>query len=155
MTQIHDQGTSSLWQNVGSAVSGWMRGLSSAFENARARSALRSEFDRLDQAGELDHVLNDIGLSRYQLPTLYRNHSGSARRLADMLKRLRIEVSPRAQNGLEMRAIQRTCLLCAVSGRCDRWVKSDSGEDPHEFCPNGLAFDQMVITGEASYNPKP
>jgi len=154
MTQIHNQEANGFWQTVGTAVSGWAGNLAGAFENARARSALRSEFDRLDQAGELDHVLNDIGLSRYELPTLYRNHAGSARRLADMLKRLRIEVSPRAQNGAEMRAIQRTCLLCAVSGRCDRWLKSETGEDPHEFCPNGLAFDQMVIAGEATYNQK-
>jgi hypothetical protein len=155
MPQIHEQEAAGLWRQVGAVVGGWRQRLGRALDDARSRSALRNEFAHLEQAGELDLVLDDIGLSRAAVPTLVHNHPGAARRLAGMLKRLRIEPSQETQNGAEMRAIQRSCLLCAVSGHCERWLASGSNEDPHQFCPNGSALDELVVSGKATYSQKP
>lgn len=155
MSEHYDQPATGVWQHVGAVVSGLKQRIGRAVDNARARSELRSEFAHLDQAGELDLVLSDIGLSRSELPTLVHNHPGAARRLAAMLKRLRIKLAPEVENDAEMRAIQRTCLLCAASGHCDRWLATESSDNPHRFCPNGDAFDDLVTSGKASYDPTP
>ncbi len=125
--------------------------LARAIGDARARAALRAEFAHLQTTGELDRVLSDLGIGQGQISTLIENHPGSPRRLAAMLRRLRIEVAPAARNSADMRAIERTCLLCAASGHCDRWLRSDGSEDPRHFCPNASAFVDLVAAGEATY----
>lgn len=117
----------------------------------RERVALRAEFAQLGQTGQLDRVLSDIGVDPAAISTLIKNHPGAPRRLAAMLRRLRIEPTPQGLASTEMRAIQRTCLLCAASGKCDRWLGSDGSEDPSHFCPNAEAFHDLIGSGKAIY----
>lgn len=117
----------------------------------RDRAALRAEFARLKQTGELERVLSDIGVDPAAISTLIQNHPGAPRRLAAMLRRLRIEPTPQGLASTDMRAIQRTCLLCAASGKCDRWLASDGSEDPSRFCPNTEAFRDLLASGKAAY----
>lgn len=117
----------------------------------RDRAALRAEFAHLKQTGELDRVLSDVGVDPSALSTLIRNHPGAPRRMAAMLRRLRIEPTPQGLASTDMRAIQRSCLLCAASGKCDRWLGSDGSEDPSHFCPNAEAFRDLVLSGKATY----
>lgn|SRR5262249_19663712 len=117
----------------------------------RERAALRAEFARLKQTGELDRVLCDIGVEPAEVSTLIENHPGAPRRLAAMMRHLQIEPTPQGLASTDMRAIQRTCLLCAVSGHCDRWADSDGLEDPGHFCPNAEAFRDLVASGKATY----
>ena len=117
----------------------------------RDRAALRAEFAHLRDTGQLDRVLNDIGVDPSEVSVLIQNHPGSARRMAAMLRRLRIEVTPKTLSSADMRAIQRTCLLCAASGKCDRWLHSETSEDPSHFCPNSEAFRDLVSSGKAAY----
>lgn len=124
--------------------------LTRAIGEVRDRATLRAEFARLRQAGQLDRVLSDLGVEASQVSTLIDNHPGSARRMAAMLRRLRIEPTPAGRDSVDMRAIQRTCLLCAASGRCDRWLRSESSQDPSHFCPNADAFGDLVASGKAT-----
>lgn len=124
--------------------------LTRAIGDVRDRAALRAEFARLRESGQLDRVLGDLGVEQSQVPTLIDNHPGSARRMAAMLRRLRIEPTSAGRDSTDMRAIQRTCLLCAASGRCDRWLRSESSEDPSHFCPNAEAFSDLVASGKAT-----
>ena len=117
----------------------------------RGRAALRAEFAQLRKTGQLDRVLSDIGVDPGEVSTLIANHPGAPRRLAAMLRRLRIEPTPRGRASVDMRAIQRTCLLCAASGHCDHWLDSDGSEDPGQFCPNAEAFRDLVVSGKATY----
>jgi Family of unknown function (DUF6455) len=117
----------------------------------RDRAALRTEFAHLRDTGQLDRVLSDIGVDPSEVMLLIRNHPGSARRMAAMLRRLRIDVAPEQLNSVDMRAIQRTCLLCAASGKCERWLHSEGPEDPSYFCPNSEAFRDLVASGAAIY----
>jgi hypothetical protein len=122
-----------------------------AFDEMRQRAALRAEFAHLRDTGQLDRVLGDIGVEPTQIPTLIKNHPGAARRMTAMLRRLRIEPTPEAVNSVDIRAIQRTCLQCAASGKCDRWLHSQSSEHPSSFCPNSEAFRDLVAVGKATY----
>ena len=121
-----------------------------AFDEIRQRAVLRAEFAHLRNSGQLDRVLSDIGVDHSQISTLIKNHPGSARRMVAMLRRLRIEPTSEAVNSVDMRAIQRTCLLCAASGKCDRWLHSEGSEDPSSFCPNSEAFRDLVAEGMAT-----
>jgi hypothetical protein len=117
----------------------------------RERAALRAEFAHLRQTGELDRVLSDIGVDPAAISTLIQNHPGAPRRLGAMLQRLRVEPTPQGRTSTDMRAVERTCLLCAASGKCDRWLNSDGSEDPSHFCPNAEAFRDLVASSKATY----
>ncbi len=125
--------------------------LARAIGEARGRAALRAEFARLRDDGQLDQVLKDLGIEAAELSTLFRNHPGAPRRLATMLWHLRIEATKKGRKSWEMRAIERTCSLCETSGKCDRWLAFGRSEDPNQFCPNAEAFRELVASGKAKY----
>ncbi len=124
-------------------ILGCRRRLSRMLRDANARAELRQEFANLEQAGVLDTVLSDMGLSRLEMPTIVENHPGARRRLAGMLRRLGIRTTKAVRGGVEMRAIQQACLLCEAGGRCERWLRGSSHDDPRRFCPNAEAFDDL------------
>ncbi len=121
-----------------------------AITEAKDRAALRAEFAHLRETGQLDRVLSDIGVDPAEIPTLIRNHPGAPRRLAAMLRYLRIEATKEGRNSIEMRTIERTCSLCEAGGKCDHWLRSDGSEDPSTFCPNTQAFHELVASGKAT-----
>jgi uncharacterized protein DUF6455 len=123
--------------------------LARAVAEAKDRAALRAEFAHLRETGQLDRVLNDIGVDSAELPTLIRNHPGAPRRLAAMLRYLRIEATKEGRSSIEMRTIERTCSLCEAGGKCDQWLRTDGSEDPSHFCPNTQAFHELVASGKA------
>lgn len=111
--------------------------------DARLRDELRHELRCLDQAGELDGALAEIGLSRAAIPELLRRYPGSVRRYGAMAGRLGVRPpSPRA--GLvALVGSRRRCLFCGESARCDRWLDSDARRGNEEFCPNAATFAAM------------
>lgn len=130
-------------RGLAAALLGCKRRLSRVMRDAHARAELRQELTHLEEAGALDAVLSDAGLSRSEVPTIVENHPGAGQRLAGMLSRLGIGDTAAARGGAELQAIQRTCLLCRTSARCDRWLNGSSNDDPRRFCPNAEAFDEM------------
>lgn len=120
-----------------------------AIGEAKDRAALRAEFAHLKDSGQLERVLSDIGVEPAELPTLIRNHPGAPRRLAAMLRYLRIEATKEGRSSFEMRAIERTCSLCEAGSKCDHWLRSDGSGDPSTFCPNTKAFHELIASGKA------
>jgi uncharacterized protein DUF6455 len=120
-----------------------------AINEVKDRAALRAEFAHLRDTGQLERVLNDIGVDPAELPALIRNHPGAPRRLAAMLRHLRIEATKEGTASIEMRTIERTCSLCEAGARCDHWLRSDGSEDPSTFCPNTQAFHDLIASGKA------
>ena len=116
----------------------------------RDRAALRAEFAHLRDTGQLDRVLSDIGVDPAEIPTLIKNHPGAPRRLAAMLRHLRIDATKDGRSSWEMRTIERTCSLCEAGAKCDRWLRSAGSEDPGHFCPNTQAFHDLVLAGKAT-----
>lgn len=151
MAQFVEDTPHGVWQKVGRKVTGVTRRLGRAIAEARSRAALRGELSRLEEAGELDLVLSDLGVSRSEVPALAQNHPGASRRLAGMLHRLGIRVVPEGRASADMRAIERTCLLCGATGQCERWLRSSRPTSlARNFCPNSPAFDALVIAGKAT-----
>ncbi len=151
MTQSIEE-TQSKVSNTFFGLVGWCTShLARTFAEVRDRAALRAEFAHLGDDGQLDRVLNDLGIEASQLPTLFRNHPSASRRLAVMLRYLRVEATKEGGKSWQMRAIERTCSLCDASGKCDRWLVSDRTDDPSQFCPNSEAFRELVASGKAKY----
>jgi len=111
--------------------------------DVRARTAIRSEFARLDSCGELGPMLSDFGLSSSALPEIVKNHPAAPRRLAGMLQRLGVKPTASQQRGAEMRAIERACLQCGAGRQCDHWLRSGTLGQERRFCPNAEAFDRL------------
>lgn len=111
--------------------------------DARLREELRYELRCLDEAGELDGALAQIGLSRAAIPELLRRYPGSVRRYAAMAERVGVRPpSPRA--GLvALVGSRRRCLFCGASRHCDHWLESDARRGYQEFCPNAGTFDEL------------
>jgi uncharacterized protein DUF6455 len=121
-----------------------------AITEAKDRAALRAEFAHLKDNGQLERVLSDIGVEAAELPTLIRNHPGAPRRLAAMLRYLRLAPTKEGRTSFEMRAIERTCSLCDAGKKCDHWLRATGSEDPNTFCPNTKAFHELVASGKAT-----
>ena len=121
--------------------------LARARADARLREELRYELRCLEQAGELDGALANIGLARAAIPELLRRYPGSVRRYGAMARRIGVRPpSPRA--GLvALIGSRRRCLFCGESGRCDRWLEADTRTGYRAFCPNADTFDGMKQRG--------
>lgn len=130
------QRTGGLWER-------WKQRWARMRADARLREELRYELRCLDQAGELDGALEQIGLSRAAIPELLRRYPGSVRRYGAMAARLGARPpSPRA--GLvALMGSRRRCLFCGETSRCDHWLASDARRGNEIFCPNAEAFDAM------------
>lgn len=111
--------------------------------DARLREELRYELRCLDEAGELDGALEQIGLSRAAIPELLRRYPGSVRRYGAMAARIGARPpSPRA--GLvALVGSRRRCLFCSETARCDRWLESDARRGNEAFCPNAESFNAL------------
>jgi len=138
--------TASPWRR-GRAMWGELKHrLATAREDARVRGDLEYELACLDQAGELDGVLEGIGLSRAALPIVIKNYPGSMRRFLGMTRRLRIGAQPAPTLRVGIDALfgpRRRCLFCAESRRCESWLRTGRGESYGAFCPNAPVFDRM------------
>lgn len=134
------------WARIAVVLAQWKQRFARLREDARVRAALKYELQCLDQAGELDGALANIGLSRGAVPVLLRNYPGSARRFWAMTRRLGIagDRPPTLQAGLaSLFGPRRRCLFCSQSGRCERWLREDRADDYRAFCPNANAFERM------------
>ena len=114
--------------------------------DARLRAELKYELRCLDEAGELDGALANIGLARAAIPVLLRQYPGSVRRYATMARRVGISAQrlPSFHAGLAaLFGPRRRCLFCTESRRCERWLASGAREGTRAFCPNADAFERM------------
>lgn len=114
--------------------------------DARLRDELRYELKCLDEAGELDGALANVGLSRAAIPSLLKNYPGCMRRFTAMTRRLGVGADrpPSLKGGLAALFGQRLrCLYCAERRTCERWLASDATEGNRDFCPNANSFERM------------
>jgi Family of unknown function (DUF6455) len=134
---------SSLWNRTTSLFAASARRVETAVQECCARARLRAELNRVEQWGDLDLMLDDVGLPRWAPFQMLRNHTKAPGRLAGMLNRLGIIPTPKQQMSAEMREVQRTCLLCVSGRRCDHWLKRGHLGEERAFCPNAEAFDRL------------
>jgi hypothetical protein len=114
----------------------------------REKAALRHEIQLLDEAGELDRVLADAGISADDIPDLLAAHPGADHQLADMMCRLGIDatrVPPVPTSSETLHDMERRCAACAAWRECRSWLASDKDDAAyHQFCPNAHALDEIL-----------
>jgi hypothetical protein len=114
--------------------------------DARLRGELKYELKCLDEAGELDGALANIGLSRAAISTLIKHYPGCVRRFTTMSRRIGVGGNrpPTLRGGLAaLFGQRRRCLFCTEQKRCERWLASGATEGYRDFCPNASSFERM------------
>lgn len=118
--------------------------IAAAREDARVRGELQLELACLDQAGELDGVLDSLGLSRGAVDFLLEQYPGSARRFGAMAERLGVaDQLPPAAAIDALSGPRRRCLFCEEVRQCEHWIKDGQTEGYDKFCPNAPTFDAL------------
>jgi uncharacterized protein YjiS (DUF1127 family) len=122
--------------------------LAQAVEGWREHRAIDCELAELAAQGNLDRVLDDVGLTRSDIPSLLKGHPGAARQLAEMLERLGIAPRDIAANH-DMREVELRCIGCASWRRCRKWLRSGAADDRWQgFCPNAGTYARMLAKPE-------
>jgi hypothetical protein len=106
----------------------------SALRDLAARHALRQELLECDRSGVLDGVLAEVQMSRGDLEPMIGDYPLSRRLFGAMAARL--QVDPRSDGPLMLRALQHTCAVCTHQRECRHWLESGRSEGYDEFCPN-------------------
>lgn len=109
--------------------------------DCRRRSAFRRELAQLDRSGSLDVVLDDLGLTRWEMDKIARGYPEAERLLPMMADRRGIELEkldPR-----DLFALRHTCSLCDQNRSCRRWLAGGEAQDAARFCPNAGLFEKL------------
>jgi uncharacterized protein YjiS (DUF1127 family) len=135
--------------NMLQAIAGVPRRVALTLEAWREHIALDCELAELETQGDLDKVLDDVGLSRSDIPRLLGSHPGCAHQLARMLEALRI-APQQLESKTEMREVELRCIGCATWRRCRDWLDSEAADDRwRDFCPNANVFAPLVSRRQA------
>ena len=110
-----------------------------SFADSRERWRLRRELDSLEQRGELDAVLTDLGVNRGSLSQMIAGSGRSPRLLAAMIERLGLDRAV-LRHSRYIREIERNCAVCSEHRRCQAWLDSGAREGSSAFCPNAGLF---------------
>ena len=106
----------------------------------RRRSAFRQEIAQLDNSGNLDAILDDLGLSRWEVDKVARGYPEADRLLPNMANRRGIDLGKLDSHTVfELRHI---CALCDSHRACRRFL-AGGGHGEASFCPNRGRFGEL------------
>ena len=136
-----------MFTRLANAWAKWKQRWADSRVDALRRNELAYEIACLEQAGELEGVLNNIGLGQGAVPFLLKRHPGAIRRHAALCKRLRIPgANAEPSRGLgALRGAQLRCVLCPSARRCERWLRATYRGVP-AFCPSRTTFERQLNT---------
>ena len=104
------------------------------------RSALREEIAAFDRAGTLDTLLDDLGLTRWEMNQIVRQYPEAEHLLPTMAYHLGIDLSTIDPHSLY--DLRHTCSLCESHRECRHFLAE--GQTAHaDFCPNKKLFDSL------------
>lgn len=129
----------------------WKERWADARIDARRRDDLAHEIACLEHAGELDGVLNTLGLGRGAVPLLLKRYPGAIRRHAAVCDRLRV-ASPDRPEAVGLGALsggQLRCILCPSVASCEKWLRGGDMRLP-AFCPGRSAFERRARVPRAA-----
>ncbi|HXX85927.1 MAG TPA: hypothetical protein VEN29_18350 [Casimicrobiaceae bacterium] len=121
-----------------------MRYATKRFDERRFLARHRAYIEQLDREGELDAVLEVVGLTREQLTALQVSPIASAELMQAMLARRgfrSIDADGRRAEDLQLR-----CRACKSWRECRRWVAGEGQDGDYRlFCPNAEDFEEVGI----------
>ena len=106
----------------------------------RRRSAFRQEIAALERAGTLDAILEDLGLSRWEMDKVADGFPEAERLLPNMANRRGIDLGKVEADSLY--ELRHTCSICAKHRACRRFLAA-GGEGDASFCPNSALFAKL------------
>ena len=121
----------------------FFKGIKRWLAREASRRQMRAQIDSLDRADLLDEVLRDCSMSRSDVGAIIDADPETPRRLGAMLAQF--DLTERVHNGGRsyLREIEKTCLLCQSTDRCDRWLGGDKAEPVGDFCGNAETFEAL------------
>jgi uncharacterized protein YjiS (DUF1127 family) len=141
MPQSRDAHARNWFGTAGASVSDLVCRLITALDDWRERERLRSELAGLANTGELDGVLQEVGLSRGEIPVLLAGRPGAAHRMDEMMRRLGLDRAALSASG-ELRDAEWRCMRCPAWRRCRSWLAAEPlANDVPFFCPNLPSFE--------------
>ncbi|MBI3512730.1 MAG: hypothetical protein HY060_01455 [Proteobacteria bacterium] len=114
-----------------------------ALDDHRRRRALGRELADLESRHMLDATLDDIGLSRAQVPGLLDGFPQRQRLFRRMLARLGVPESRIADRAARNDLMWR-CTVCSAGQRCRAWLDAGRTRGNAAFCPNAAAFKRLA-----------
>jgi uncharacterized protein YjiS (DUF1127 family) len=108
-------------------------------ESWRHRNALAKELTALD-----DHQLEDLGITREQIPQLVSAHPEAPALMQRMMQRFGVAAESLADKPELRRLLQQVCNGCFARGECKRWLRSAAAGDYPGFCPNAPTFAELA-----------
>ena len=106
----------------------------------RRRSAFRQEIAQLDNSGNLDAILDDLGLSRWEIDKVVRGYPEADRLLPNMASCRGIDLGKLEPHTLF--ELRHACALCEAHRACRRFL-AEGGEGEASFCPNRARFGEL------------
>lgn len=133
------------------AGQGWVSAAVQRLRAWRARFALEAILSGLE-----DHQLDDLGITRAEIPAYARASPFALRLLNAMLARLEIApewVRPRSHAHDEL---LRACRVCPNVAVCRRWLATCTPPDGYRaFCPNATLLDKLARTSGGRHASDP
>ena len=113
-----------------------------ALEDVRCRLALGRELADLENRHLLAATLDDIGLSRGQLPGLVRGFPQRQRLFRRMLARR--GASTGGLNRAVVNDMVWTCTTCGANKTCRSWLDAGHTRGAEAFCPNAGTIEKLA-----------
>lgn len=129
-------------------LTGFATKLTRALGDMQERHGWWRAFAAWEESGEIDSVLDALGLTEGQIPTFVKNYPEAKRLLNGMTEQIgRVAGSKGDPTWQDM---VRVCTLCSSHGQCRAWLRSGRTEGYQDFCPNTPRFARL----QASQRPK-
>ena len=106
----------------------------------------RRFIDDLEGSGELDGLLEVLGVTREQLRLFELSPLASAELLRRMLDRVGLAGVDVRDDDWSSRAPELRCRTCDSWRACRRWLDSEAHDDGYrDFCPNAELLDELRL----------
>ncbi|HVA13275.1 MAG TPA: DUF6455 family protein [Stellaceae bacterium] len=105
------------------------------------RHAFREEIAQLERAGSLDTILDDLGMTRWEMNRIARNYPEADRLLPTMAYHRGVDLEKLDPHSLY--ALRHECSLCDAHRACRRWLSGGATTADVSFCPNAKLFGAL------------
>lgn len=140
MADVQDNTTRATRATWRESIASGVAALKRVISDKLRRSALREEIAAMDRAGTLDAILDDLGLTRWEIEQIVRQYPEADQLLPTMAYHLGIDLDKAEPQTLY--SLRHTCSLCDAHRPCRQFL-AHGGSEPAAFCPNAKVFEAL------------
>src|SRR5439155_21162216 len=113
----------------------------------------RRFIEALDNAGELDGLLEALNVTREQLHAFDISPLASAELLHRMMERVGLAGVDINSDAWLSKVPELRCRTCASWRQCRRWLDNEAHDDRYrDFCPNAELLDHLRLQAAATHS---